>query len=221
MPTFIDESGDTSDHPDAKTYYRLAAAWVPAQEADSLRLAIRCVRTRLGLPSSYEFKYHNTHGRPERRAAFYEAILAHGVRFAVACIDKRRCRVRADDRCEYFYRTALDLAGVLRPVYLAAEAACGKLLREPITVDSNEDALFLDCVRHAFRGIHSGVKPGVPLAQNPRFADSKVSDLLQVADMVCGAVGDMLDGCSDNYTIIAKAGMGVDGGAGAGVSYWG
>jgi len=211
MPTFIDESGGTSHHKDAKPYFRLCAAWVSADQATHLRARLAESRQALGLPANFEFKYHKTHYHPARREAFYSAALGSGFRFYVSCIDHRSRRWRRAERDDCFYATAMDLAGTFRLFYLAEEARCGRPLREPVTVDDNQDPLFLNIVRRAFHEQLSALDPRAKMAQRPEFAKSHVADLLQLADMACGAVGEMLDGGSNTssqwYDRIAPAGI--------------
>ena len=223
MPTFIDESGGTSHHKDAQPFYRLCAAWVSADQAPDLRERLAAARQALGLPARYEFKYHETHYRPDRREAFYTAALACGFRFYVSCIDNRRRR--RWERDDFFYATAMDVAGTFRPFYIEQEAALGRPLREPVVVDDNRDPLFLHIVRRAFYEQPSALNPRVQMTQRPEFAKSHVAELLQLADMACGAVGEMLDGGSNTssqwYDRIASAGIpGHAAGALRGVGLW-
>lgn len=214
MPTFIDESGSTSYHPgstsyhpDSQPYFRLCAVWVPPDRADELRAGLASVRAALGLPAGYEFKYHKTQHRPERLRAFFGVALACGVRFASACIDKTREPWVGRGPLDFFYGTAMPLACSLRATYCEELARAGRLRRDPVAVDDNSDRAYLDCVRHAFRGVHSPQQPGVPLAQKPRFANFRTAELLQLPDMIGGAVGDLLDGRPEWYELVAAAGV--------------
>lgn len=220
MPTFIDESGDTGLGRDSLAYFRLAAVWVPASEVGPLRQDIRSLRKELGVADGFEFKYFRSARHPERRARFLAAAAVRGFRFAVCSVDKTSGRWRAATKSDIHYATAAYLAGTMRPLYRLAELAAGRRLGEPVTVDNNADEGFLDIVSAAFRGLESGMATGVPIVGRPRFGDSARDELLQLADMTCGAVGDHLDGRSDWYDIIRNAGLGINCGRGLGVCEW-
>ena len=127
MPTFIDESGDTGHQADSSPHFRLAAVWVPTPDnADSLRDAIRQLRQRLRLPTSYEFKFARTGSHPERREEFLQAAVRHGFRFAAVSLDKRPGGWQGADREGIHWACAADLAATLRPIYLEEEKTRAK-----------------------------------------------------------------------------------------------
>lgn len=219
MPTFIDGSGDTGRKRHSAPYFRLGAVYLPsAAAANAFRAGVTQLRADLGLRAGYEFKYHRTEHHPDRRAAFFDAALAHGFRFVVCCVDKTAGPWRAATKADLLYAATMYLAATLRPVYVAAEAVTGRALREPVLADDCEDPVFLDALRHAFRGLESVAEPGVPFVLRPDFGDSANDECLQLVDMVCGAVGDHIEGRGLWYGRIRSAGLGVDCGWGSGVS---
>lgn len=204
MPTSIDESGDAGGGAGSSQSFRLCAAVVPSVSgADALRLVLRELKPSLGLPSAYEFKFSSTGAFPERRAAFYRTALLYEWGFATVSIDKHR--MPADERtprhCQWLATTAL--AAILRPVYLARFEADPKSYRkERVTVDDNRDRKFLDLVNAQFRAIGNLERPRQFLIGQVSFLDSRGDMLLQLVDMVCGAVGAYLDGDSTWYDLI-------------------
>ena len=216
MPTFIDESGDTSHSRDAKPFFRLAAVWVPVAAADPFRAAVADLRAGLGLPADFEFKFHRTWSYPDRRVGFLNAARAAGFRFAVAAIDKRSGPWRRADSGEMHYWAAMSLATVVCPLLAERERAAGRRLAESVTVDRNDDRGYLQSIRHAFAGLRLMTVPAGPFTDTPRFRDSRSDSLLQLADMVCGAAGAALDGDPTWYVSIAAHGLGSDGGIVAG-----
>lgn len=219
MPTFIDESGDTGHKRNSKPYFRVGAVYLPSPAAtDAFRAAVRRVRVDLGVRADYEFKYARTHHHPDRRAAFFDTALAHGLRFVVCCVDKTAGPWRSAFKADFYYATTMYLAATLRPVYRQAESADGRRLTEPVLVDDCEDPKYLEAVQYAFRGLPSGIEPGVSIVGRPRYGDSAGDEVLQLADMVCGAVGDRLEENGKWYDHIRAAGLGVDCGWGLGVS---
>jgi len=196
MPTFIDESGDTGlvDR-GGKPYFRLAAVWLPTLDhAEAFREAVRKLRQTLGIRAAYEFKFASTHSYPDRRQAFYSMALDHEFRFTVCSIDKTADYWNTASGDEQHWASATTLAVWLRDVYVEAEQTHGAPLREPVIVDDNADGSFLKIVTKAFRGLNSKNSPGISLVGAVTFRKSRAEEVLQLADMVCGAVGAHLDG---------------------------
>lgn len=195
MPTFIDESGDTGPVKDGGTpYFRLAAVWVPRiDDVDLFRRRIQDLRRELGLPQSFEFKFAKTHSKPELRRAFFSTALAQEFRFAVSSIDKNDAYWASADRTEQHWACVTDIAVALRPIYHRAEETRKSPLKELIVVDDNGDRSFLGVIKRQFRGLGSKRQPGSSMIGKVLFRNSRDHEMLQLADMVCGAVGSMID----------------------------
>jgi hypothetical protein len=196
MPTFIDESGETGE---VSPYFRLAAVWLPTQAAvEAYRATIQEVQRQLGL-EGYEFKFRKT-ARPERRAAYFKAAMGHPFRFTVASVDKQHPDWRAAGRAVIHWACVVSLASSLRHTYLEEEARRAGAgggshpLNELVVVDDNRDGAFLTLIKNKFREMPSGVRKGSPLVGKVKFRGSGPDELIQLADMVCGAVGAYLDG---------------------------
>lgn len=211
MPTFIDESGDTGVFGlGGKPYFRLAAVWVPTfDHAEAFRSAGRALRQRLGLRADYEFKFASTANYPERRRAFFAEALGHEFRFAVCAIDKSHSYWRDAHRDELHWACSTSLAACLRPSYHEQEARIGAPLRERIAVDRNDDREFLTTVTKAFRGLRSVQRPRSTLVGKVQFHKSGPDDMIQLVDMVCGAVGEWIDGAGEWYGMIRCREAGV------------
>ena len=80
----------------------------------------------------------------------------------------------------------MEIAALLRAVYCEAEVARGKPFKDPVIVDDNADAAYLGVVKKAF----GGLRGERPLTGKVQFRGSKSDEMLQLADMVCGAIGD-------------------------------
>jgi hypothetical protein len=118
MPTFIDESGETGE---VSPHFRLAAVWLPTQAAvEAYRASIREFQQGLGL-EGYEFKFSKT-TQPDRRRAYFQAVMAHPFRFAVASVDKQHPDWRAAGAPVIHWACVVSLAASLRGVYLEEEA---------------------------------------------------------------------------------------------------
>lgn len=226
MPTFIDESGDTGWYNEPKRqsahFFRLAAVWLPdPKTADACREAIRSLHLALPVPSSFlEFKYSWTEQRPEWRQRFLQTTLDFRFRFAIATFDKLAIWNRRPKPEHIHYPCARALAATLRRRYALAESAIevrpGKKVRlnEEVVVDDNQDSAFLAAVTNAFYplGIYPcGTRtPTRFLGAKPRFADSEKEELLQLADMICGAAGDYLQGRNRWFEIIRDRCDGIE-----------
>ena len=190
MPTYIDESGNTGQvSGGGSPYFRLAAVWVPDElEADEFRWTIRRLRQELGLRREYEFKFSRSHSF-ERRQAFFKAAASRNFRFAVSSVDKTHPDWVEADGPRLHRACVTDLAATMRPIYASAiEAAIGKP-KEPIIVDDNEDHAFLTVLKEQFRSLRSPANPTDSMIGKVRFRSLVPDEMIQLADMVCGAVG--------------------------------
>jgi hypothetical protein len=211
MPTFIDESGETGQ---VSPYFRLAAVWLPTQAAvEAYRTGIQEFQQAAGL-EGYEFKSSKSLSL-ERRIAYFQAAVTHPFWFAVASVDKQHPEWRAAGRSVIHWACAVSLAVSLRGVYLqeearrAAEAGRAHPLNELVVLDDNQDRKFLAVIKQKFRELRSGLREGAPLVGKVKFRGSGPEELIQLADMVCGAVGDYLDGDGTCYKIISSRDLGI------------
>lgn len=201
MPTFIDESGDTGWKPGSLAFFRLGAAWLPTfVEAEACRASIQAVRGKLGMKANQEFKFARTAQRPELRREFFHAARQHAFRFVVCSYDKNRLPAFSVEASEFHWGCAVTLAAYLRETYRQAEKLKGiesskpTLLDELVVVDDNQDRDFLATIKRAFRALASGWRPGRKLVGKVKFRGSRPDEMLQLIDMVVGAVGEHLDG---------------------------
>jgi len=197
MPTYIDESGDTGPvHSGGKPYFRLAAVWVPTHDDSAeFREKVRRLRREFGLRPDYEFKFANTHHRPQWREAFFNSALTQEFRFAFSRIDKTDPYWNFTDGPEQHWACTTELAALLRPIYCRAIEGRSTSYKERIVVDDNADDAFLAVVKRQFRGLRlkSTCQRESPLVGRVSFRDSAADEMLQLADMVCGATGAFID----------------------------
>jgi Protein of unknown function (DUF3800) len=207
MPTFIDESGDTGPVSNGSTpYFHLAAVWVPTHDvASAFREKIQQLRRTRGWRAGYEFKFAKTHDRHDQRVAFLATALTVEFNFIVSSLDKTTEQWLSADSQDRHWACATELAAVLRPVYCQAEARRMSPLREPVIVDDNRDGNFLSTIKQQFRGLHSQVRPGASMTGKVSFRASATDEMLRLADMICGVVGDMIQtGNTTRYNLIAR-----------------
>jgi hypothetical protein len=208
MPTFIDESGDTGPFGrGGKPYFRLAAVWVPSlDEAESFRESIRTLRIQPGMWGNKELKFSETHSHPEWRTAFLRAAMAQEFRFAVSLFDKTVDRYwERASHAEFLWSSTTELAALLRPIYIRAEAANTGPLREHVFLDDNRDSKFLATAKKQFRGLKSNMPGRKSLIGTVVFHGSKADEMIQLIDMICGSVGAMIDEKDATwYSLIAE-----------------
>lgn len=204
MPTFIDESGDPGGGAGASPFFRLCAVTVPtATLAAAIQSAVRRVKKDFRLPATYEFKYSASGIHPDRRMAFFRSVAGFDWNFATASIEKGRLPLdqRTPQGCQWLATTALAI--ILRPVYLSQfDSDPASYRKERVTVDDNRDGKFLDLVTAQFRALGKCEQPERYLVGRVAFRDSTTDEVLQLADMVCGAVGAHLDGDSTWYDLL-------------------
>lgn len=195
MPTYIDESGDTGLVINGgKPYFRLAAVWTPNDDVvRSFQNALAGLWSRFNLKSNYEFKFAKT-THPDIKSAFFDLALAWEFRFAFSQVDKTADYWRNANGDEQYWSCATDLAVALRPLYIRQEESRGEPLRERVVVDNNDSPRFLNAIRGQFMGLKSPHYESRSLVTRPDFRKSHKEPWLQLADMICGAVGSWTDG---------------------------
>lgn len=133
----------------------------------------------------------------------------------MASVDKQHADWRAAGASVIHWACTVSLASSLRPVYLQEEARrvqeAGKdhPLSELVVVDDNQDGKFLKIIKEKFRELRSGVRAGASLVGKVKFRGSGPEELIQLVDMVCGAVGDHFDGEHECYNLIEARGLGI------------
>ncbi len=172
----------------------MAAVWIPDEaEANQVRAGIRNLRQNLNLRSNYEFKFCQTYHMLEWRKAFFDVVLGHGFYFAVSNIDKTHPDWLGASRKDQHWACATELAALMRPLYCRSERHAGDRLKERIVVDDNRDREFLRIIQDQFRGLRSVTNSTDSMIGKVSFRKSAPDEMLQVVDMICGAVGGFLD----------------------------
>lgn len=173
MLVLIDESGDPGFKLDKGSTRFFVAAMVIFKEfghAEACSKTIGELRPTLGI--SGEFKFNKSSGAV--KDAFFEAIRHHHFEVWALVVDKTNIRSenlrRNDDRFySYFVRSLLG---------------CGAPLKgAKVKIDGSGDREFKNNLqRYLKRSLHSGSVASV------KFADSGKDNLIQLADMVVGAI---------------------------------
>ena len=214
MPTFIDESGDAGTHPQSTPHFRMAAVWFEtAEQADEFERQSVVLRARLNLRTDFEF--HFTHLTSQLRRTFLEFALLFPFRYAFASTSKGV--VRETLRKEVLIsETVRGLTTILSDYYHIAEGCKPQArpdsptpLNELVRYDECNDRVYQAVIEREFRLMPSLVKPATKLVRKVSPFRSQADPRLQLADMVCGAVGRHLDGESDLWRLIRGRELGL------------
>ena len=147
------------------------------------------------MPADREFKFSETGSSPKRRAAFFDLCLQFPWQFAAAAVKKRHISHEDQSNATCYGYASSAIATLLRPAYKARWLADPDGYRkETVTADKNNDRSYLATLSAAFRPLGSAEDPVITLVGKVKFDDGKSEVLLQLADMLCGAIYDSLTG---------------------------
>jgi hypothetical protein len=155
--------------------------WFPDRtQGEACMEAIRVLRKDvLHLKDTFEF--HFTSCTHEQRVAFFNTVIEFDFRFGARTIVKENLAGKKGwDKKLFFFQRALDLmlADVLRP----------NLVEAKLLMDGCEDKKFnkqLEVYVRRKVGFTEGKQRRL---EDVKCVDSRKHDLIQMADMVCGAV---------------------------------
>jgi hypothetical protein len=190
MPTFIDESGDPGWERDSTPYFTLAAVWFQTPEQSfACEEVIAEVRARLALPPTFEFKFARINH--DQKVAFLTAVASCPFSYFTCTIEKHRkgkwLEGRQWQNKGYFYERVVEpVVGSLSDYLLLAELEKGSPLNERVTYDEHTDPQYVGALREQMKKPKAA--SGRSLVKKVRRGKSKVENLLQLADMVCGSV---------------------------------
>ena len=203
MPTYIDESGDTGIKKGSTPYFRLAAVFFEDTiQIERMSERLSDLRTDLGLPRSYEFRFAKT--VHDIRMAFFKAVAAEPFRFIVSSFDKHRFDFGKLTKDIVKEKTIHGLIKHLGERYLIVDECLGSPggLKELIVYDECDDPAFERALRDGFKPFSAARSSGRRLIRDIRPGKSKADPGIQLVDMVCGATGKHIDGHSVYYDLI-------------------
>jgi Protein of unknown function (DUF3800) len=195
MQVFADESGGIlgSRRQSPHRHYTLTAVLIESDEhIATCTNAIVQARIEHNLGHSFEFHFAEITHR--QRVVFFEAVSQCPFIYTACSIDHSRCKLPVWTEKPYFYARAIEPIVSNLVLYLrVAQETLGKALAAKVTYDECSDRVFHDILDSQFTGPKD--PQGRSLVDKVRPAKSRTSDMIQLADMVCGAVCDhILDG---------------------------
>jgi hypothetical protein len=187
MHVYMDESGDTGFKLDANSSTHFVVVALVVEQIEELRALIEGFRLNVGMQPRYELKFRTT--RPEVRQRFFETILAADFAVAARVTDKRGLVHAAPPSRDAFYHD--QLCTVLTDLGDRLTAA---------TVVIDESVKSKDWQRATSAILRQHLNSGAtrPIGEI-RFRESRRDPLLQAADMVCGAVAQLVEHGASRY----------------------
>ncbi|MFA9262761.1 MAG: DUF3800 domain-containing protein [Undibacterium sp.] len=179
MLVFIDESGDTGlDIAKGATRYfsMVLVAFEDRHEAQLCDERIALLRHELGKPAGFEFHFHENSDRI--REAFFKAVLPYGFFYYGIVINKEKLFGEGFHNKESFYKYACGLL---------FENAKDKLENATVIIDKSGRQLFkYQLANYLKRRINA--ESVTTRIKKVKMQDSHRNNLVQLADMIAGAV---------------------------------
>ncbi len=180
MLVFVDESGDTGlrNLDGSSRYFVITLVLFDTQEAaEEVSQKIDALRQELSLPAQYEFHFFKT--KDVLRRAFLTAVRQGQFIFCSLGVDKRKLHGTEFDHRDLFYKTVCEAAfSQARPLLHEANVQFD---------ESGSKAFRQSLASHLLRSINDG-EPGMKRIKKVKAQNSKGNNLMQLADMLCGAV---------------------------------
>src|SRR3989338_167344 len=184
MLVFIDESVDTGltiEKGATKYFIIVMVAFEDNDEASACNKRIDLLRRELRLSPDYEFHFHRNSDRA--REAFLRAVLPYQFFYYGIVINKEKLFGEGFKNKESFYKYAASLL---------FENAKDKLERAIVVIDESGRQLFkYQLASYLRKNINSFDRRHI---HKVKMQDSKRNNLLQLVDMVSGAVNRCLSG---------------------------
>jgi len=191
---YVDESGDPGfdiERGSTPLFVVTAAVFRTEDAADACRDRIKAIRGELKLPATAEFKFSKSSNRV--REYFLNAVAAHDFFYMSAVFDKRKLAVPDLRIKKAFYQYVIGFAfELLKPhiedAFLEIDRGGGE-----------------EFGRHLTRHIAEISKEasGKRTVKRSKLSDSSGNDLIQLADMICGAVMRSFKG-DDRFRLLVK-----------------
>src|SRR3989344_5173371 len=189
MLVFIDESGDTGliiEKGATRYFVIVMVAFDENDEALARDRRIDLLRRELRLEANFEFHFHKNSNRV--RESFFKSILPYQFFYYGIVINKEKLFGEGFKNKESFYKYATSLL---------FENAKEKLERATVVIDESGRQLFKYQLASSLRKkINTGDRRYI---YKVKMQDSKRNNLLQLVDMISGAVNRSLnEGKKDN-----------------------
>ena len=178
MLAFIDESGDAGmklGSGSSPYFCILAAIFKDDFSADACDRAIDELHRKLGKPSRYEF--HFSHCSTSMRQSFLRCVAQEQFSYHAFVLDKARLFAPRFKNAKELYEFAVSIV---------CENASEILKDAKVVIDKNGNREFLQRLQSTLKSRLNGTDQKI--VRKVIMQDSKSNNLVQLADMACGAV---------------------------------
>lgn len=182
MPIYGDESGDVGMKPGSSPRFSLCVAlFETVEQAADCSETIAQLKVELG-----EDEFHWIALGDKNRKAFLEGIAKEKFHYLVQTVEKQKLKQRNIRKKAFYDRVAEQMAkGVDEYLRLAQECCSPSHLNCLLVLDRNDDRDYMRAMEHHLRSIKDD--DGHSLIGRIRAHRSNGENLLQLADMLCGA----------------------------------
>lgn len=191
MLVFIDESGDAGFKFDkgSSTHFTVTLVlFNDKEEALKTDNHISEIRKQLGLRSDFEFHFHKTAKRLCRH--FFVEICEFDFQYFSVVIDKRRVDVSSFENPQSFYNFACELV---------CQRAKELLMQAIIVIDGKKSKEFKTKLGNYLKKNVNDRSSRIFHIKKVKMQDSTKNNLLQLADMICGAVARSFKDDKENF----------------------
>jgi len=169
----------------------VAAIFSDEFNADACDRAIAGLRRKLKKHSSYEF--HFSHCSDSVRIEFLRCVAMEQFSYYAFVIEKKRLYSPRFNNSKYFYEFA---------VKILCENAGDLMDNGKVVIDKNGDREFLQRLESSLRQLSN--PQGTRTVRKVVMQDSRSNNLVQLADMICGAVARSIISSDHDYRSILK-----------------
>jgi len=178
----MDENGDPGmklDQGSSSSFTICMVLFKELEQAEACKNKIQQLRQELGMKlSGRESEFHFNSLSVQRRKAFLVAVAEYSFRYFACTIVKEKLSGKAWQKKDYMYQRA----GILTLDQALEECLEAKLLFDA-TSGEKFDREFLRILKK-----HAGYADKVPRIKETQRLKSHTDDLIQIVDMVCGAI---------------------------------
>jgi len=180
MLVFVDEAGDVGfkfSKGSSRLFIVTMTLFNDHEEAEHCDLRIDLLRKELRLPIQFEF--HFNQNSPEIRQAFLQAVAPYKFLYFAIVVDKEKFTRTERTTAEAFYQHACGLVFENAKPYLN-EAA--------VVIDGSRSIYFKQSLQRYLKTKINSSSATIRYIKQVKVQDSEKNNLLQLADMVCGAI---------------------------------
>jgi hypothetical protein len=183
MFVFMDESG-TADIPGPQPYFALSAiAFQTEGSRDQMNDIAKQLRQEWRVKATFEFRFVDLNH--DNRTKFFVKVGGLSFRHSTCVLRKEGLGGQWAERCYLYERVLREVVGGLMPFFRQVDAGQHKPLKVRVVFDEHKDPDYSRILKAEFGKLRS--KDGSRMVVGVKPGRSRSSNLLQLADMVCGA----------------------------------